>query len=87
MMAVLGIEPFCFIVTMENRKEKKMEEVPSYEPEAPAANGKMAPWLIVVLVILGLCCLLVVASVCVIGVLTLLGPAVGNVFSDITTSI
>ena len=64
-----------------------MQEVPSYEPEAPTANGKMAPWLIVLLVIVSLPCLLVVASVCVIAVLAMLGPAVGNVFSEIILGI
>ncbi len=57
------------------------------ESEAPAGKGKMAPWLIVLLVILALCCLLVVLPICVIAILTLLGPIIGEVFSDITTAI
>lgn len=65
-----------------------MEETPyTYEPEMPAAKGKMAPWLVVLLVVLALCCLLVVLSICVITILALLGPAVGNVFSDIILGI
>ncbi len=58
-----------------------------YEYEAPAAKGKMAPWLVVVLIVLGLCCLLVLVPFCVIVILTLLGPAVGDVFSDIILGI
>ena len=66
-----------------------MEETPyTYdESEIPAAQGKMAPWLIVLLVILALCCLLVVLPICVIAILALLGPIIGEVFSDITTAI
>jgi len=66
-----------------------MEETPyTYdESESPAASGKMAPWLIVLLIVLGLCCLLVVLPICVITILALLGPSVGNVFSDIVTAI
>lgn len=65
-----------------------MEETPyTYgESEAPA-KGKMAPWLIVLLIVLGLCCVLVVLPICVITILSLLGPSIGNVFSDIILGI
>jgi hypothetical protein len=58
-----------------------------YEPEAPAAKPKMAPWLIVVLILLGVCVALVFIPVCVIVVLALLGPVIGDVFSNIVTSL
>lgn len=66
-----------------------MEETPyTYdESKAPAAKGKMAPWLIVLLIVLGLCCLLIVLPICVITILGLLGPSIGNVFSDIIIAI
>ncbi|HEY71991.1 MAG: hypothetical protein DRJ03_14410 [Chloroflexi bacterium] len=66
-----------------------MEETPYIydESDAPASKGKMAPWMIVLLVVLALCCLLVVLPFCVIAILSLLGPAVGDVFSDIILSI
>jgi len=57
------------------------------ESESPAGKGKMAPWLIVLLVILALCCLLVVLPICVIVILALMGPAISNVFSDIIIGI
>jgi len=66
-----------------------MEETPyTYgESETPATTGKMAPWLIVLLIVLGLCCVLVVLPICVIAILSLLGPSIGNVFSDIILGI
>ena len=57
------------------------------EPEATAGKGNMAPWLIVLLVILALCCLLVVLPICIIAILALMGPAISNVFSDIIIGI
>ena len=60
---------------------------PIYESEPPAAKGKMAPWLIVLLIVLCICIALIVVPICVIIVLALLGPAVGNIFSNIVISI
>ena len=65
-----------------------MEEfTPAYEPEPTESKGKMAPWLIVVLVLVGICVALPLIAVCVIVILALLGPSVGNVFSNITLGI
>lgn len=66
-----------------------MEETPyTYDgSESPATQGKMAPWLIVLLIVLGVCCLLILLPICVITILALLGPSIGNVFSDIVTAI
>ncbi|MBU0704121.1 MAG: pilus assembly protein [Chloroflexi bacterium] len=47
----------------------------------------MAPWLIVVLVLAGICVALPLLAVCVIVILALLGPSIGNVFSDIIIAI
>jgi hypothetical protein len=60
---------------------------PIYESEPPAAKGKMAPWLIVLLIVLGACAALIVIPICVIFILALLGPAIGNIFSNIISSI
>jgi hypothetical protein len=63
------------------------EATPIYEPDLPADKGKMAPWLIVVLVLLGICVALPLIAICVIVILALLGPSIGNVFSNIVLSI
>lgn len=47
----------------------------------------MAPWPIVLIVVLAACAPLVLIPVCVIAVLALLGPTIGNVFSNIIISI
>ena len=60
-----------------------MSETYTYESEPPAKN-KVIPWLIVLLVLVGLCCL---TCLCVFFGLTLLGPSVGNVFSTIIVDI
>lgn len=58
-----------------------------YESETPATKTKMTPWLIVLLIVLALCCLLVLVPICVISILTFMGPSIGNVFSDIVIGI
>lgn len=63
------------------------EPTPVYEFEPPAAKPKMAPWLIVVLVLLGICVALPFIAICVIVILALLGPSIGNVFENIVLSI
>ncbi|MFQ6102404.1 MAG: hypothetical protein ACE5OS_14420 [Anaerolineae bacterium] len=63
------------------------EATPIYESELPTAKPKMAPWLIVVLVLLGICVALPLAAICVIFILALLGPSIGNVFSNIVLNI
>jgi hypothetical protein len=56
------------------------------------AKGKMSPVLIAVLVIVGLCLLGCIVSVCLVFILpmmglSILGPAVNSQFSDISTQI
>ena len=53
-------------------------------PAAPPAKSKLPVVIIVILVLLAAC---IVIPVCVIALLALMGPAVGNVFSNITLSI
>jgi hypothetical protein len=60
---------------------------PIYEPESPASSKKMAPWLIVLLVLVGICVALPLISMCIIVILALLGPSIGNVFSNIILNI
>ncbi len=58
-----------------------MNTVPPPAPEAAPSGGSRLPLiLIIVLVVLALCILI---PICVIVILALLGPAVGNVFSNI----
>ena len=65
-----------------------MEEItPIYTSEPPAAKPKMAPWLIVLLIVLAACAALPLLAMCVIVVLALLGPSIGNVFSNIIINI
>jgi len=67
-----------------------MEEaapVYEYDLEPPETKPKMSPWLIVLLVVLAACCVLVLAPICIIAILTLLGPSIGNVFSNIVMGI
>jgi len=60
------------------------EATPIYEADLSEAEPKqMAPWLIVLLIVLGVCVVCVLVPVCVITILTLLGPAVGDIFNDI----
>lgn len=63
-----------------------METTPVYESRPPPRR-KMAPWPIVLIVVLAACAALVLIPVCVIAVLALLGPTIGNVFSNIIISI
>ena len=63
-----------------------MEES-TYEFGSPEARPKMAPWLIVVLILLGVCVALVLLPLCVIVILALLGPGIGNVFENIILNI
>jgi len=60
-----------------------VSETYTYESESPA-KSKTLPWLIVLLVLVGLCCL---TCVCAFLVLSLFGTNVGNVFSDIVIGI
>ena len=53
-------------------------------PDAQPKSGGFPVWAIVLIVVLVLVCLL---PVCVIAILTLLGPAIGNVFSNIVTDL
>jgi hypothetical protein len=64
-----------------------MEETPIYVHEPPAPKRTMAPWLIVLLVVLAACAALPLLAMCIIVVLALLGPAIGNVFSNIIINI
>jgi hypothetical protein len=48
--------------------------------ESNSGDSNNTRIIVIVLVILGLCCLI---PVCVIALLTLLGPQIGDVFSDI----
>jgi hypothetical protein len=48
---------------------------------------KMGPWLIVLLVVVVGCLVLVLVPLCTIVILALLGPAIGNIFSDIIGAI
>jgi len=52
-------------------------------PTAPSTSG--LPKVIIVLLVLAVAC--VILSVCVIVVLALLGPSVGNVFSNVITTL
>jgi hypothetical protein len=54
-------------------------------PSAAPTKGK-APTVIIVLIILVVCCVLISCCI-IIGVLNLLGPSVGNVFSGIISNI
>jgi len=54
------------------------------EPVSPPAKSKLPIVVIVILVLLAAC---IVIPICVIVLLALMGPAVGNVFSNITLSI
>lgn len=62
-----------------------------YEPEAPQGRGRMPMWLIVLLVAIVTCAVVTLAltilPVLIIFVLALLGPAIGNVFSNIVLNI
>jgi hypothetical protein len=64
-----------------------MEAAPVYTPEPPAAKPKMSPWLIVLLAVLAVCVALPLLAMCVIVVLALLSPAIGNIFSNIVINI
>jgi hypothetical protein len=60
------------------------EAAPTYETDLSEAQPKnMSPWLIVLLVVLVACVVLVLVPVCVIVLLALLGPAIGEIFSNI----
>lgn len=48
---------------------------------------KMSPWLIVLLVVVVGCVALVLVPICIIAILALSGPAIGNVFSNIVVGI
>ena len=53
-----------------------------------AAEPKKKTWLIILIVVIALC--LICACAAIFGgpvIMTLLGPSVGNVFSDITNSL
>lgn len=63
-----------------------MEATPVYEPEPPARR-KMAPWLVILLIVLGGCVALILISVCVIAALALLGLQIGNTFENIILNI
>jgi len=63
------------------------DPTPVYESEATKAKPKMAPWLIVLLILLGVCVVLVLAPICVIAILTLLGPSIGDIFENIVLSL
>ena len=51
--------------------------------EAPA-KSKMPVWLIILIIFLVVFCVL---PVCVIVILALLGPAIGNIFSNVILSV
>lgn len=55
--------------------------------EAPRRGGGLPVWAIVLIVVGVVLCAIPLCFVIVIAVLTLLGPAIGNVFSNITPSI
>lgn len=63
-----------------------MDATPIYTPESSQPK-KMAPWLIVLLIVLAACAALPLIAICVIVALALLGPAIGNVFSNIIIGI
>ncbi len=63
------------------------EPTPVYESEATEAKPKMAPWLIVVLVLAGICAALPLLAMCVIVILALLGPSIGNIFENIVLNL
>lgn len=63
-----------------------MEASPAYASES-RTKQKMAPWLIVLLIVLAACIIVCLTALCVIIVLALFGPAIGNVFSNIIIGI
>jgi uncharacterized membrane protein len=54
------------------------------EPVSPPAKSKLPAVVIVILVLLAAC---IVIPICVIVILALLGPAIGNVFSNIVLNV
>jgi len=54
------------------------------EPVSPPAKSKLPVVVIVILVLLAAC---IVIPICVIVILALLGPAIGNVFSNIVLNV
>jgi len=71
-----------------------------YPPEQPAPNqppppsGKTSGWVIagitiptVIMIIIALPLLCILVAICVIVILALLGPAIGNVFSNIVLNV
>ncbi len=53
-------------------------------PSAAPTKGKIPTIIVILLILLAVC---IVLPCCIIVLLSLLGPAVGNVFSDIIISI
>jgi hypothetical protein len=63
---------------------------PGHSGESQACETeprKMGLWLIVLLVVVVGCLVVVLVSLCTIVFLALLGPAIGNVFSDVVVAI
>ena len=56
-------------------------------PPGTQPKSGLPIWAIILIVVVAAPLCLILASVCVIAILTLLGPAIGNVFSNIVTGI
>ncbi len=68
---------------LQNRSDGllKAENIPAAQPEK---SSGLPVWAIVIIVIVAILCLL---PICIIAILTLLGPTIGNVFSNIIDTI
>ncbi len=53
-------------------------------PDTQPKSGGFPAWAVILIVVVLVLCLL---PVCIIAILTLLGPAIGNVFSNIVTGV
>jgi predicted PurR-regulated permease PerM len=60
-------------------------ENPTFNPPAEPVKKKFPVWLIILLVLLVVCCLTVICVVFVVP--SLMGPAIGNIFSNVINSL
>jgi hypothetical protein len=70
---------------LQDRVDNLLVRAEGMPPQAgqPSSDSSMPVWLMIVLGVAVVICMIPVCAVVVIAILTLLGPAIGNVFSNV----